>query len=52
MKLMMKRDIEFEETGISSNDIDLDYFMDLNYVKYENNLQVYYGVLKHDVNLV
>ena len=32
----------FEETGISSNDIELDHFMDLNYFKYENNLQVYY----------
>lgn len=26
--------------------------MDLNYFKYENNLQVYYGILKHKVNLV
>ena len=26
--------------------------MDLNYFKYENNLQVYFGVLKHDVELV
>ena len=42
----------FEETGISKNDIKLDHFMDLNYFKYENNLQVYYGILKHDVNLV
>ena len=42
----------FEETGISRNDIELDHFMDLNYFKYENNLQVYYGILKHDVNLV
>ena len=42
----------FEETGISKNDIELDHFMDLNYFKYENNLQVYYGILKHDVNLV
>ncbi len=42
----------FEETGISRNDIRLDHFMDLNYFKYENNLQVYYGILKHDVNLV
>ena len=41
----------FEETGISSDDIELDYFMDLNYYKYENNLQVFYGILKHDVNL-
>ena len=42
----------FEETGISHNDIELDHFMDLNYFKYENNIQVYYGILKHDVNLV
>lgn len=41
----------FEETGISSKDIELDHFMDLNYFKYENNLQVYYGILKHEVNL-
>ena len=26
--------------------------MDLNYFKYGNNIQVYYGVLKHDVRLV
>jgi 8-oxo-dGTP diphosphatase len=42
----------FEETGISNNDIELDHFMDLNYFKYENNLQVYYGILKHNVTLV
>ena len=39
----------FEETGISNKDVKLDHFMDL---KYENNLQVYYGILKHEVNLV
>lgn len=42
----------FEETGISRNDIELDHFMDLNYFKYDNNLQVYYGILKNDVTLV
>ena len=42
----------FEETGISSNDIELDHFMDLNYFKYENNIQVYYGILSHEVKLV
>lgn len=42
----------FEETGISNNDIELEHFMDLNYFKYENNLQVYYGILKYDVNLI
>lgn len=41
----------FEETGISKEDINLDHFMDLNYFKYENNLQVYYGILKHEVEL-
>lgn len=42
----------YEETGISNNDIELDHFMDLNYFKYGNNIQVYYGILKHDVTLV
>ena len=42
----------FEETGISNKDIELDHFMDLNYFKYENNLQVYYGILKHEVDLI
>ncbi len=42
----------FEETGISNKDIELDHFMDLNYFKYENNLQVYYGILDHEVNLI
>ena len=42
----------FEETGISHNDIELDHFMDLNYFKYENNLQVYYGILKNEVELI
>jgi 8-oxo-dGTP diphosphatase len=42
----------FEETGISRKDIELDYFMDINYFKYENNIQVFYGILKHEINLV
>lgn len=42
----------FEESGISKSDIELDHFMNLNYFKYGNNLQVYYGVLKNEVNLV
>lgn len=42
----------YEETGISTKDIKLNHFMDLNYFKYENNLQVYYGILKHKVTLV
>ena len=42
----------FEETGISKKDIKLEHFMDLNYFKYGNNLQVYYGILKQNVKLV
>ena len=42
----------FEETGISSKDIELDHFMDLNYFKYENNIQVYYGIIKRKVKLI
>ena len=42
----------FEETGISRNDIELEHFMDLNYLKYENNIQVYYGILQHEVTLI
>ena len=42
----------FEETGITHKDIELDYFMDINYFKYKNNIQVFYGILKHEVNLV
>ena len=42
----------FEETGISSNDIKLEHFMDFNYFKYGNNLQVYYGILEKNVTLV
>lgn len=42
----------FEETGISKSDIKLDHFMDFNYYKYDNNLQVYYGILENEVKLV
>ena len=42
----------FEETGISNKDIKLDHFMNLNYFKYENNIQVYYGILKHKITLI
>ena len=42
----------YEETGITKKDITLEHFMDLNYFSYDNNLQVYYGKLKHDVTLV
>ena len=42
----------FEETGISNNDINIEHFMDINYFKYGNNIQVFYGILKREVILV
>ena len=42
----------FEETGISKENIKLDHFMDINYFKYENHIQVYYGILEKEVELV
>ena len=42
----------FEETGITREDIELDHFMDINYFKYENNIQIYYGILNKEVNLI
>ena len=42
----------FEETGISREDINLDYFMDLTYYKYENYISVFYGILENEVTLV
>ena len=42
----------FEETGISRKDIELDHFMDINYFKYENNIQVFYGILQNEITLV
>ena len=42
----------FEETGISNKDIELDHFMDINYFKYGNNIQVFYGILRHKVTLI
>lgn len=45
------RELE-EETNISRKDIDLVYFMKLTYVKWNKELEVYYGILKNDVELI
>ena len=42
----------FEETNISKEDIRLTYFMNIAYVKWNKELEVYYGVLNKDVQLV
>lgn len=41
-----------EETGIIKDDIDLVYFMTCNYHTLNKGLEIYYGVLNKDVELV
>lgn len=41
-----------EETNIKRKDVELIYFMDLIYVKWDKELEVYYGILNKDVTLV
>ena len=41
-----------EETAISKDDIDLKYFMNIEYVSFDKDLEVYYGILNKDVKLV
>jgi len=45
------RELE-EETNIKKKDIDLIYFMNITYTKWDKELEVYYGILKNDVELV
>lgn len=42
----------YEETNISKEDINLTYFMNIAYVKWNKELEVYYGILNKDVQLV
>ena len=45
------RELE-EETNIKKNDIDLIHFMNLTYTKWDKELEVYYGILKNEVELI
>ena len=45
------RELE-EETNIKKEDIDLIRFMNLTYVKWDKELEVYYGILNKEVNLI
>ncbi len=45
------RELE-EETNINKNDIELIHFMNLTYTKWNKELEVYYGVLKNEVELI
>ena len=42
----------FEETNIKESDIALTYFMNLTYVKWNKELEVYYGILNKKVKIV
>lgn len=42
----------FEETAITKDDIDLKYFMNIEYVSFNKDLEIYYGILNKDVELV
>ncbi len=41
-----------EETNIQKYDVELIYFMNLSYIKWNKELEVYYGVLNKDVTLL
>ena len=41
-----------EETNIQKSDVDLVYFMNLSYIKWNKELEVYYGILNKEVELV
>ena len=41
-----------EETNIQKDDVDLIHFMNLTYVKWDKEIEVYYGVLNKEVILV
>ena len=42
----------FEETAITKDVIDLKYFMNIEYVSFNKDLEIYYGILNKDVELV
>ena len=45
------RELE-EETNIKKKYIDLIHFMNLSYTKWDKELEVYYGILKNEVELI
>ena len=42
----------FEETNINKNDILLNHFMNIEYITFNKLLEVYYGILNKDVELI
>jgi len=45
------RELE-EETNIKKEDVELIHFMNLTYVKWNKELEVYYGILNNEVELI
>ena len=41
-----------EETNISNYDVELKHFMNIEYVSFNKSLEVYYGILNKEVELV
>ena len=41
-----------EETNIKKSNIDLIHFMNLTYITWDKELEVYYGILKQEVELI
>lgn len=42
----------YEETNISNKDISLEHFMNIEYISFDKMIEVYYGVLNKEVQLV
>lgn len=45
------RELE-EETNICKNDVELNHFMNITYIKWNKELEVYYGILNKEVELI
>ena len=41
-----------EETNISKNDVELKHFMNIEYISFNKSLEVYYGILNKEIDLV
>lgn len=41
-----------EETSINKNDVSLKHFMNIEYVSFNKSLEVYYGILNKEVQLI
>ena len=41
-----------EETNINKNDVSLKHFMNIEYISFNKSLEVYYGILNKEVQLV